>query len=490
MEAKPNQPEDDTPEGRPPVKDPEVCACGDPECYGSVRYPHPFRIGATYDEDAGGTLTGYYSIRTSSWEWGGERTDLHDMFGLLLGMSLRVREAASARLLAELNPAIDIDSEIYARILVLGQQGSLARLRERAYIMALSDEAFAAEDLTLAMFDHSAAGAQDPLLAGATYDDPPAWVEAVRHRLRLSTISDWEFRDREAFGWRVFTSLKRQVTVADLGSAPVSRLRDAFAGFRPTVADVGDALAFRSDQMINAVSNKALTKGKSLLRLVEQESDDPLMIPMDSHVVMVGRRAIVAIAAECGADAFEGARVGATARREREAEVFMSDARIVWNERPDPMRFEDLIGELLKREAGMHWVRQVGATREPDDGRDFIVDWSAAAVGLKVEGVADGLRPPNGRRRIIVQVKVRSRGVNRSDLPGLRDTMEHHDAAGMLVVAYPRVTVQLMDHLDRLRRDGTYWIDWWGTPEIDRRLRMNLDIAGRYRDLVSIIPAR
>ena len=172
-------------------------------------------------------------------------------------------------------------------------------------------------------------------------------------------------------------------------------------------------------------------------------------------------------------------------RREAEAAVFMTDARVIWSERIDPERFEALIGELLMREPGMHWVRQVGATREPDDRRDFLAEWSTPPVGLMTQGVADGMSSPNQRLRVIVQVKVRGRGVGRSDLTGIRDTIEHHDVSGMLVVGFPNLTVQLSDHLDRLRRGQRFWIDWWGRPEIDLRLRRNPELTKRYTDLVA-----
>lgn len=134
----------------------------------------------------------------------------------------------------------------------------------------------------------------------------------------------------------------------------------------------------------------------------------------------------------------------------------------------------------------MHWVRQVGATREPDDGRDFLAEWSAPPIGLTTEGVADGMVPPNPRQRILIQVKARARGVGRSDLPGLRDTIEHHGASGMLIVGYPNLTVQLMDHLDRMRRAGHFWIDWWGRAELDRRVRARPEVASRYSDLLTL----
>lgn len=463
-----------------------ICVCGDPKCPGSVSYPHPFKVNASYDEPDASDLAGYFSVRTTSWKWDSERTDLHDVLSLLWGLSLRVREAASVHMLAELNPAIDIDSEIYARVLVPRQEGTLATLRGRAYLRALSAEAYAVDKLVKDVFGVSASGPDNPRDGGATYRDPPDWVTAVRRRLRLPDIMNWEFNHRYAFGWRAFTSLRRGISIVDLGGAPADRLREALSSFKPKIAPLDSAIAYRTDHLVNAVPRAGLQKAKSLLQLVEGSPSDALVIPMESHFVLLGRTALVAAALESGARAFEAARVAAEERRESEAAVFMADARVEWSERLDPERFEELVSELLAREPGVHWVRQVGATREPDDGRDFLADWSVPPVGLMTAGVADGIVPANQRQRVIVQVKLRSRGVGRSDLSGIRDTIEHHEAGGMLVVGFPNLTVPLSDHLDRLRRGGRYWIDWWARPELDRRLRKYPDLVNRYADLVSL----
>jgi hypothetical protein len=152
----------------------------------------------------------------------------------------------------------------------------------------------------------------------------------------------------------------------------------------------------------------------------------------------------------------------------------------------DDARFEALVGELLTRERGMHWVRQVGATREADDGRDFLAEWSVPPVGLHVGGLSDGQTPLYERRYVVIQVKLRSRGVSRGDLPGLRDTVEHYQGSGLLVVAFPQVTTTLLDHLNELRRRGSFRVDWWGRAEIDQRLRRHPEITVRYPDLVRL----
>lgn len=467
----------------------DICECGDPLCPGNVSFPWPFKVNASYVGPNANDLSGYFSLRTTSWEWDGERTDLHDLLSILWALSLRARDVASVHLIAELNPATGIDSEIYARILLPRQEGTIANLVGRPYLKALSVEAYAANELITEMFGVPASGPSEIRDSGADYQNPPGWVAAARQRLRLPSSSGWEFNHRKALDTKVFTSLKRGITIAELGERPMMTLHDRLASFQPAVANVGDVCAIRSPHLLNAVGNKQISRANSFLRMMEGGTPDPTIIPLDSHVVFLGNQFLVSIAAECGAAAFEAARVATERRRLAEAEVFLTDAEVCWAEHIDPARFEGLIGELILREEGVHWIRQVGATSEPDGGRDFIADWTVPPVGLSTVGVVDGGVPLHVRRHIAVQVKLRTRGVSRSDLSGIRDTIEHYECSGMLVVAFPNVTTQLLDHLSQLRRRGIFWIDWWGRPEIDGRLRRYPELAARYRDLVSLNPS-
>src|SRR5258708_2029962 len=60
----------------------------------------------------------YYFQRTSSWEYAGERTDLHDVIPLLFAAFLRRFNLCSSELIDICNPATGSDVEIYARYIV------------------------------------------------------------------------------------------------------------------------------------------------------------------------------------------------------------------------------------------------------------------------------------------------------------------------------------------------------------------------------------
>jgi hypothetical protein len=68
-----------------------LCDCGDPDCPGRVPVRHPFAIGIDMISDNTSDAELYLTVRTTSWEFNGERTDLHDLFSLLWAAALRAR---------------------------------------------------------------------------------------------------------------------------------------------------------------------------------------------------------------------------------------------------------------------------------------------------------------------------------------------------------------------------------------------------------------
>ncbi|WBO23211.1 hypothetical protein [Sphingomonas abietis] len=424
------------------------------------------------------------SVRTTSWEWDGERTDLHDVFSLLWGMNLRVRDVTSVGLLTELNPAIDIDSEVYARLLVPLQAGTLSALESKEYFKALGRESFAVHDLAQAVL--GLMPLEDPSrAAGATYKPEPRWMSAVKRNLRLPDWREYEFRRRTAPDWRAFTSTRRGVSVVELGRRKMDVLRDAFSSYRPRTADAADHLAFRTDALVNAVPNATMRRAFRLLAAVEGETRGPVTIPFESHVVVLGRKTFVALRQPCGAGVFEQSRTVAETERVARDDVFLRTETYTWRTPLDPSRFEELVGEILEREPGMHFIRQIGATNEPDDGRDFMAEWTVPPSGAVVEGVTDGM-PLMQRRHVLVQVKIRGRGVSKQDMPDIRDTLEHHRCSGLMLVAFPNITAQFANRLLALRRSGRFWIDWWQRGQIEQRLRQHPDIVRRFADLVTV----
>jgi hypothetical protein len=70
--------------------------------------------------------------------------------------------------------------------------------------------------MIMAIFGVPASGPSHPDERSADYRSPPDWVANARRRLRLPSTQGWEFNHRKAFDARVFTCVKRGVTIAEL----------------------------------------------------------------------------------------------------------------------------------------------------------------------------------------------------------------------------------------------------------------------------------
>ncbi len=318
------------------------------------------------------------------------------------------------------------------------------------------------------------------------YSPEPNWAMRVRRRYRLPEHKDYEIRLRPYPKWRYFGSNKRGITLAEIGAHAAAALREAFAQFKPVSATGVGTHLYRTRRLTNATTQKALDQLHWLLSQVDGEQFAQLVIPTDSHLIGIGQRSLAAVRVMGGRDEFAAALDQLSTRRADEAALLYDDHLCRWAEKLDDSRFERFVEDLLAVERGVRRVRQVGSTREPDDGRDLMVEWSTPPdrsgnawrerTGLNLSTV----------REVLVQVKLRRNGVGRSDLSGLRDTLEHYQCGGLLIVAFPRVTVSLMNHLAELRRRGQWWVDWWGRTELEARVRRHPEVAVRYRDIVTL----
>jgi hypothetical protein len=74
--------------------------------------------------------------------------------------------------------------------------------------------------------------------------------------------------------------------------------------------------------------------------------------------------------------------------------------------------------------------------------------------------------------------------VNRKIYPADRDTIEHYNADGHLLVVSSDLTTELTEYLEKVRNGGKYWVEWWTRTEIEHKLPMNLDIFSRFPKIV------
>ena len=476
------------------------CPCDDPECEAGYFLKdmgtHPFLVPhqrswseliADPTDDTRGLP--YATVRFSSWDIEWERTDVHDLLALLWAGYLRVRGFANASLISE--PGFASENEISARSIIPTELGSSFQHAPtdtlRVILGQTSMDVRPIYDMLRSSVDVG-----DRFSSRGTFDEP-GWMQGIRTLFPILEDGSFELQTRlDGPIWTCLSHAQSGLTIAELPSQSIAYLRAAFGLHGISRFDTATCRAFKDENLRNAVDHRTLELISDALELIDGQSCRPTIVPMASHVLGIGRRSIIGIGGDFGYRAFGAEVARLEQRRQDESEFFKSDYECKWASNIADDRFEAMVAELIRAERGVIWLRQVGGTREADDGRDFVAEWirppgTSFYSGIGSETGNDGSAPEMEKsRRVVVQVKLRSRGVSRSDISGIRDTVEHHDGSGFLLVAFPNVTSTLHQHLEKLRYRSAWSVDWWNRSDIELRLRRNSDVAARYPDVVAL----
>ena len=463
---------------------PPIFSCADQTHEPFRLLEEPFRLG-----DGGQALL-WGIVRTSGAQFGSDRTDVHDVLSLIWAAVLRAFGLSSVWL--EDEPHVVIPGEIEARHLLFqqcpwnisGDGFETARKSMNAW------SAFAFHLLNGVFQWDRASLAVRPDLATVHQTEKSKWMEQVIGFLGFP--DDITISKRTFPLWIYFASHDQGVTVIRMPKIRVSFLREILKPFAPEMAEGEEALAIFANGIPNAVPYTLEKRARKLLSLSGDECDDVIVLPLDSHCLFIGDKTIIALRGACGRDIFGRERQILIKRRSSENRVFFADSIIEWEKPLCAGDFEDLCVDLVQREPGVVWAKPVGTVNDRDGGRDILIDWRVPIPhqpqGRDGASEGEGVIGSAGTRciRVIAQVKALSKTVGKRSVQDIRDTIEGHQADGYLLIAYPRISAYLVDHLDNLRKGNSLHTEWWEARDIEDRLRCHPDIAKRYPKLVTL----
>ncbi len=418
-------------------------------------------------------------MRTTSWHYEGERTDLHDIWSLCWAAFLRAAGIASPWLLDE--DGFSYPSELSGRSLVI-QPNAWDLSDDEAFKRARNSlnawTAFAYHMLD-GVFDW--AGAERRGGGFVPYDPTrpvASWVEPVLKTLRHP--KHYTTSKRTGPTWIYLSALPRGVSIVQLPKIRIRALESVLAIYRPNMIFGENALAVFANGIANGVPFKTIKLAERLLKKIGDTRDEPLILPIDSHCLFLGEKTLIAIRENCSREIYDTERKAFLNRRAKEDHVFFADSHIDWLHPIDAGEFENLCVDLLSREPGVLRVKSVGGVNDRDGGRDILIDWT-----IPKRHAAPG-KNESQRVRILTQVKSRKRTVGKGDVRDIRDTLERHDAQGFLLIVHPRASAQLVGDLDDLRQRTSFLVEWWEVRDLESRLRRHPDIARRYFKLVRL----
>jgi restriction endonuclease len=426
----------------------------------------------------------YLSVRTSSWNFSNERTDLHDTLSILFAVFLRVFAGFSSSLWDEENSFTRIPTEIYARYITVDQPPSIP-LDEKDLEVAgsiISGLQFFATYLHSFISWTKALDGSYP--ESANPDEGSAWASPILRVIGLSDANDnAQWMSRVNPTWKHFISVRPSISVVAIPRF-CELIRIAILR-RPCweVVPANGRLLFVSELSRNSVSLSSIGKLRRVLRVCEKDTSwhKPVIVPLENRVVGIGSSHVVILNRNCGRKSFERDREDLRRRYANAIAVLFPALHYVWNDSVDDDDFENLILALLKREPQVARVRKAGSSRDRDAGRDLLAEW--LTTPLAGEQVPNQ-RPPFVLRRVVVQCKAYSRPVDKSRVTDIRDLVEHHQATGYFIAVSSKITSGLFDHLDRLRMSGRIWVDWWTRSEIESRLHGQPDLIKRFSHIL------
>lgn len=449
----------------------------------------PFQImekSTRFDDEESHFIWGV--VRTTGWTFEGDRTDIHDVLSLIWGGVLRAFGLGSVFLVDE--PHVIVPGEIGARHLVFKQcPWSLADNRfvtARKSMNAWSAFVFHLLDAVFD-WDRERDFSRPDLIYQAYEPKPP---DEIARYLRFP--NDIKVCRRSFPRWTYFASHDRGVTIITMPKIRVSSLKAILTPFAPKTVKGETAYAMFANGIPNAVPYASEKRARKLLSLVNDRFDDLIILPLDSHCLFIGNKTIIALRGAYGREPFECERQAFISRRQSENQVFFSESVIVWQVPLVAGDFEKLCLDLLRREPGVIRAKPVGTANDRDGGRDILVDWD---IPTPHAPKADDQSPDDKNEikfggtktlRVIAQVKSRLKTIGKNHVRDIRDTVEHYQADGFLLIAYPRISSALVDHLDTLGSQNKTRTDWWEISDIEERLRRHPDIAKRYPSLMTL----
>lgn len=440
----------------------------------------------------------YFYIRTNSYSYSNERTDLHEVLSVLFSIFLRLHSGFSSTLVDMENDFTHIPTELYARFLFIEQpQGHKYPLDNLAVdvvaqaILALTHfpcwlkECLEWVELSNDYRPESILWDKDNNYPeSSSWKKAEEWAQPIFRVLKLSEDSEKaQFMSRVNPTWMHFRRIRPRISVIKVPGIVYSIHEAVKSEKLWDVVRSNNRLLFISDLSKNSVGLSDLTLAKKIFRGCEVNKSklDPLIIPLSNYLVAVGESHLVIINRDCGRKRFEIDREQVKQNFAETVSILFPSPAFEWSNSINDDDFEQLILTLLARDPQINWVRKVGSTRDRDGGRDLIAEW--VTLPLPGEVLQKG-ESPVSIRRVVVQCKAYGRPVDKSKVIDIRDVVEHHGATGYFLAVSSSLTSGMFDHLDRLRLGGKIWVDWWTRHEIEERLQCHPDIVSKFPDMV------
>ncbi len=416
-----------------------------------------------------------------------EVTDLHDMIPTVLTTITKCNGHGSFRFLGQHNEFSGIDDELYGMYWFPSQPLN-ERIRKNSKQDFDSLFGILFDLYIFHMYQGDLLGANDSDEDDFSYDSPElqSWVNSIvkaigdneSHVSNLRKNPDWFYFRSFSAGFSVCKNPHIAKTLKGFltkNSNEISKID----GVESTIEIHND--------MHNTISHEETCFVKTILESIGDVSDIEV-VPQENHLVFITDSHVVMKYTNSGLDSVNSEKELIRARQQHEIELLFGSQKFEWNisDRKKSAEFEDLILELLNREAWVFSVKKVAPTNQGDNGRDLICEYNMLHNEYQVSKDVSSIQIG----KMIVQCKTnlstsKKSSVGKADVD-VADTIFDYRPDGYMLVVNTQITRDLTEMLERQKdRKEQNSIVWWNSFDVEERLRKHPDILARYNNLVT-----
>lgn len=418
-------------------------------------------------------------VRTSSWFYMDERTDIHEMINLLFSIYLKANNISSSTIINVPNEFGISEAEIYSSFSITSQSNYLLKSRN-IFINSLIDSALFFQIWVAESFGCPCeeCNQSKKLKIGETVDINKVFKSNIYKAIGES--KNINYKKRFYPSWEYYRDFNKGITIVK--DRKVAKfIYELSKENKTNKIKAINGLLIKSNNLCNYISSSTIRRAKKIIHILSNSNKTILrFIVLENVVIFSTPNFIVSIYGRFGIFEYKKEKDKLRERHMKEFELLFSPSNIEWSEKINPDRFENLVKDILEKDSTIEWVRKFAHTNEPDGGRDLICRKS----------IPNPIPNENANTtktiNIIVQCKQYKNGVGKDKVLDIRDTVEHNNYEGYLLVVSSYTKKSLTEHLDAIRKKGNLWIDWWTQDEIFDKVKLHPELLTKYSDLLIV----
>ena len=414
----------------------------------------------------------YFLERTYNYH--GDRTDVHVIMSLMFAAFLRMNDHAISCALYDI-PHPAIADEIWGRYIVPQQMNNYANAAQAMlFLLPLLDRWQNMLWGVLGCPCPECSKHDDIVEPGIQHEVDSSFFDIMTSINSSSTSTNTSSRVRPT--WNYFYDMSREITV--IRSKPlvkyIQSLETAFKSNKNTIQGINGTLVL-DVEIRNFISYKVILEFNRIIEVISPKESLKLdrLIFMDNMVMVAVGDFLVALGSLGGQAEFKKEREAVRLRHNEESKLLFPISAFIWQEDICPDQFEQLIKSLLEREQGVLSVRRAGPLNQGDKGRDLIIEWEIVNKNAKAN------ETPIASIKVVGQCKASAKTVGKSKVVDIRDTVETHCADGFFLAVSGQISTALTEKLEQLKRNGI-WTQWWNRDDIELRLYKHQDLIPLY----------